>query len=165
MNRAELIDHVLYLDELARVVKEQSAAARAILEDQARAEYAQGIKPSWTTKTAVVPMSVSTPKFVVTNRPEFTKWVAERHPENIETLTQVRPAFETAVVARLVKLGEEDPVSDDGELIPGLTFVPGGEPGGISVRPNAGAKKAMNELARATLAQLLPNTSQNGESE
>jgi len=51
----------------------------------------------------------------------FHRWVEKNRPEEIETITRVRPAFAKAVLTRAQRLGT--PVTEDGEEIPGVSVL------------------------------------------
>ncbi|MEU3605345.1 hypothetical protein AB0E83_07765 [Streptomyces sp. NPDC035033] len=98
------------------------------------------------------------PAVVVADEAAFTAWVADNHPDGVETLVRVRPDWQRRFLARLTRL---DPVADPhtGEAIPGLGVLSASEPRSFSLRPLPGGRE---RIARAwhtgtlDLRRLLP---------
>lgn len=68
----------------------------------------------------------------VTDEDALLDWVFENAPSEVETITQVRPAFLAALLKRVqgdADTGVFDP--ETGAEVPGLTYTPGGEVSGF----------------------------------
>lgn len=156
MNRSDLVQRIILLDQIAEKVKQESQALRSVLMLDARAEFEeQGSAPTWrmpdlaTVATAVTHGSVS-----VADEYTFRRWVAERHPDQLYVPTErVREAWQAEFLA---KLTVADGVASDseGEVIPGLRVKEGGEFSGISIRATAAAKELFGSIAAGALDRL-----------
>ncbi|MGI5286589.1 hypothetical protein ACQEVF_25075 [Nonomuraea polychroma] len=62
----------------------------------------------------------------VTDPEAFLKYVTEARPTEVETVTQVRPAYEKALLAELTQRGAA--VDRDGTEVPGIEFRPASTP-------------------------------------
>lgn len=143
MNRFEKIRQVLLWEQVAAAARAKAAVHRDELTQDAQAEYAeQGTAPTWRLPDiGTVSLPVSTERVVVADEPTLTAWVAAFHPDEVETLTRVRPAFLTALLAEC--RGDEGGVvwMREGALVPGLAVRPGGQPQSLSFRPSPDAKR------------------------
>lgn len=158
MNRDELVDTVLYFDALAAAATGRARAAREELDRQARDEHAkQGTAPTWRASSGTVSLGITKPSYAVDDERAFVAWVALNAPSEVEEITRVRPAYATQFLKTLAG-GGDLPVVDD-QLVPGLRYVPGGVPRGISILPGAAAKAGAAELAEAALAKLFEGAS------
>ena len=153
MNRADIVSRVVWLDQVVAAARDARKALVDDLTADARAEYEeQQTASTWRIKgVATVPQAVSNDAVVVADEARFLDWVAQRHPTEVETI--VRPAFRTLVLSS-VKVSYDTVHTEDGEVVPGLAFKPGGEFIGVSVRATPEAKQAFGALAKATLLEL-----------
>lgn len=77
----------------------------------------------------------------VSDRAAFEEWVAENHPEELETITyapvtRVRPAYEKRLTDEAKKAGEPvDPAT--GESVPGITVRTGDPTPAVTLAPGA----------------------------
>lgn len=151
-NRADLARQGLFWDSVAEAAREKSRAARAALTEAAVEEFERdGCAPTWRIPgIGTVPLALTSSSVAVVDGVAFLEWVAARYPDEIEHTPRVRPAFADRLLKAAVKLGDP-PSTADGEVIPGLTFRPGGQPRGIQIRPDADAKEAAAELAQSFL--------------
>lgn len=152
MNRAQLIETNL-------AAKKVAATTQEMLNDRAAREFAEeGVAPSWKSAdfNAVANMVQGGP--VIDDAAVLQAWVAVAHPEEIETITRVRPAFVAALLNRAKTFGDElhVPMEGDGTIIPGLGWREGGEFSHISVTAKAPLKARLNELADAVVNGHLP---------
>ena len=152
MNRSDLVQRIIFLDQVEKQIKAESQALRSVLMLDAKAEYEeQGAAPTWrmpdlaTVATAVTHTSVS-----VADEAAFRAWVAKRYPEEVYTVSRVREAWQAAFLGALSE--DFDPVT--GEVIPGLRVKEGGEFSGISIRATAAAKELFGMLAANALGEL-----------
>jgi hypothetical protein len=65
-------------------------------------------------------------KALVTDRDAFTKFVQAEHPGEVETVVQVRPAYESKLLGEITARGAA--VDEDGQAVPGVTFGYGSSP-------------------------------------
>ena len=133
--RAQLAAEAVWWDAVAAQAKARGAQAREVLDVQARAEFTRDrIAPTWRIPdVGTVPFAVTANRVDVVNEAAYTAWVLDRFPEQIETTVRVRPAYDKTVREAATKRGAA--CTADGELIPGLEFVAGGAPMGISILP------------------------------
>lgn len=138
--RATLAQDALFWSAVADAAKEKAQQARAALDLQARAELERdGTAPTWRIPgVGTVPLALTSDSVDVTDPRAYLAWVRDRYPTEIETVVQVRPAFDKALREAAAKRGAA--CDDEGTVIPGLTFRPGGAPRGVSIRPSADAK-------------------------
>lgn len=155
-SKSQLIDEAIWFDAIASQAIAKAKSARAKLEEIARAEYeVDGVAPSWRHPNCTVPLAISTDRYEVGDRQKWMDWVAERYPSEVEEITQVRPNWEKAMLDGFAKQGELA-CTPDGEIPPGLVFIPGGTPKGISIRYGKGVKDTLAEMAATTIDQLAP---------
>lgn len=149
--RAQLAAESVWWDAVAAEAATRSARVREQLDTQARQELARdGVAPTWRIPgLGTVPLSMTADRIDVDDADAFTAWVAARFPEQIETNTRVRPAYEAVVRKAALKRGAA--CDDQGEVIPGLKFVPGGRAKGIQVRATDDAKASAAAIAGAAL--------------
>jgi hypothetical protein len=156
MNRTDRIREVLRLEGLAAAARRRADEHREHLAAEARAELEQqGTAPSWRLPdigTVTLPLSKLTP--VVADPAKLVAWAQQRYPTEVETIHQVRAAFQGALLARV--LCDEDLVvdPDTGEAIPGLTVRPGGTPGQLTIRASRDVKDVYLALGESVLEAL-----------
>lgn len=151
--KAELAQQALFLSSLAAKAKERLDTVRGELETIARDELARdGAAPTWRIPgVGTVPLALTADAVEVVDETAYLAYVAVRYPEQIER--RVRPAFDKLLREQAAKRGAA--LDDEGTVIPGCLFRPGGQPRGISIRPAAPAKDASLELAEAFVDSLL----------
>lgn len=154
MNRAEATRQVLLLEAAAAQLKERARGLRSGLDADARAELEeQGTAPTWRLAdigTWSLPVSKETA--TVTDGAALTAWVKGRYPS--EVVEVVNPAFQQALLSRLVLVGEHVADPATGEIVPGLGVRPGGVPQSMRFRPSAGAQAVADQAASALVEQL-----------
>jgi hypothetical protein len=151
-NRAERARRAAFYVAVATEAKDRAGALMAELEGEALAELeATGAAPTWRIPgLGSVPLCLSSPRVEVVDEAAYLRWVGWRHPSEIEEILRVRPAFDEWLRKALAKRGDP-PCDDQGEVIPGLAFRPGGQPRGVQLRPEATAKAGAAAAARAYL--------------
>lgn len=151
--RGQLAAEAVWWDAVAADARARGQLAREQLDAQARHELVRdGVAPTWRIPgVGTVPLALTADRVDVADAAAYTEWVADTFPEQVETVTtiQVRPGYDKAVRDTAVKLG--GPYAADGQVIPGLVFVPGGQPHGISIRASSDAKESAAVLAEAAL--------------
>jgi hypothetical protein len=164
LNRTDLIREMARREAMAAAWAKSAKEIRARVEADARAEFeANGNGVTWTMRDlgkVILPLSVEAP--TVADADVLLKWVAKRHPEQVETVLQVRPAFQTWLLKN-VQIGEGAVVIDPetGEVVPGLGVREGGRPGALTLRVDAPVKQllanyAEQEVTRALAAEYGP---------
>lgn len=152
-SRAQLASEAIWWDAVAAQAKARGAYARTELDEQARAEFTRdGVAPTWRIPdVGTVPLALTAARVDVVDPAAYTEWVAATFPEQVETIvtTRVRPAYDQVVRDAAAARGAA--CTEDGEVIPGLAFVPGGAPKGISIRASSDAKESAAALADAAL--------------
>lgn len=141
MNRAEVARAIAACEALAKEL-------RGALSADAAAEYAeQGTAPTWRMPGLTVIAATSNDAVSVVDEAVFTAWVAQRYPTEVVTEPTVRPAFRAKLLAEAVKRGDP-PCDDEGEIIPGLEYRPGGEFRSIAVKPSSTLRARLHTAAR-----------------
>jgi hypothetical protein len=150
MNRADLIRQILLWERVAEQATARAAAFRQQLQADANAEFdEQGTAPSWRlpdVAQVVLPVSRTAP--VVRDHETLAKWVNLTRPAEVEL--RVRPAYVKALRdgARV----DGNVVTDrEGTVIPGMEVRPGGNPGSVTLTPEAPAREAAAEAAGRVL--------------
>lgn len=153
MNRAEQIQQILRLEGIATAARRLAEQHREALAEQARAELAeQGTAPTWRMPgLGVVTMPLSREAAVVADPAALLAWAAERYPTEVETIHQVRAAFQTTLLGRAVCDGDVvvDPAT--GEIVPGLAVRPGGQPRALTIRADKQVTTAAVQAGREWL--------------
>lgn len=144
MNRTDRVREVLRLEGLAAAAVARAGAHRAELDREAREELArEGTAPSWRLPdigTVALPISKEAP--VISDVGALLKWVEVRHPSEVETVRQVRVAFQAALLKRVDCDGEVVLDPETGEVIPGMTVRPGGMPKTLTITASRDVKDA-----------------------
>lgn len=154
MNTAEQIDQIIYLEALAREATAQAKIRREVLDQKALTEYHQnGVAPSWRSPSANVPFATEDPRYTIVDEQAWQDWVFKRYPTEIIETISVRTTFQTAMLKNLAKSGDT-PITEDGEIIPGLMYHPGGTPKRVQIRPNPGVRDLFAQIAATQLAHI-----------
>lgn len=153
MNRADLAKQVLLYDSLASVAKDRAAGFRAELDIQARHELAeQGMAPTWRLPdVGTVTLPVSQESIALTNVAALLEWAVARHPDGVEMVPALKPAFVAGLEKRLGAAGDLVCDRETGELVPGYRVRLGGLPQALSIRPSSDAKAVMRQHAEGLL--------------
>jgi hypothetical protein len=159
VNRAQQVEALAACEALAKALREN-------LNADARAEFVeQGCAPSWRLPGFTVSTSLTSDVIAITDEAAFKAYVAERYPTEIETvtITRVRQAWQGGMFAKLLAAGE--PLSDDeGTVVPGLEFRPGGDFRSVSLLPKSATKLRLAtvaaEIAAGTRPLALPSVAE-----
>jgi hypothetical protein len=156
MNRQDTVKAIIWLDQLMAQAKVERQKLAGDLAADARAEFEeQGTAPTWRIPDiATVAASVSHETVTVSDHVRFQRWVAKRYPTEIEEVLVVRPAWLGDFLKRC-QTNDLDAVDPDtGEIVPGLTVLPGGSFAGVSIRATGAAKEVFGALANHGLREL-----------
>lgn len=160
MNRADRVAEVVRLEQLAQVARDRAGELRKELGADAEAEWHEhSTAPTWRMDVATVSLPISHTQVVVSNPSALVEWCAVHHPTEVETVRRVRESFIGWLRANSRTEADPDGVpvvldlSTD-EPIPGLTWIPGGTPGSLSISATAEAKARYRLLAIEQLASL-----------
>lgn len=148
------------LEALAAAAKSAAADHRAELNAEAAAELErEGTAPTWRlADLGTVTLPVSKETAYVAAPQAFIEWCMQRYPSEVETVVQLRPAFQAALLQRLHLEGDSAVDPATGEEVPGLAVRPGGTPKSLSIRPTPEAGAVFAEVGRQMLASLLEST-------
>lgn len=156
MNRTQIVQAVVFLDQLAAHAKAEGAKLRDQLTADARAEYEeQGTAPTWRIPdVATVAASVTHESVSVADEEAFTAWVKSRYSTEVEMVAKIRAAWLALFLSNAKISGDYavDPFS--GEVVPGLAVREGGRFSGISVRATSEAKAVFAAVAEQSLKKL-----------
>ncbi len=157
MNRSDRLQQILRLEALAAAAKTAAADHRAELGAEAAAEFEQhGTAPTWRlSDLGTITLPVSKETAYVADPQAFVDWCTLRYPSEVETIAQLRPAFQAALLARLHLEGSSAVDTATGEEVPGLAVRPGGVPKSLTIRPSAEASAVFAEVGRQDLGRLL----------
>ena len=158
MNRSDRMHRLAFYDALATSAKKKAGELREALDAEARAELKRtGTAQTWRVpELGTLSQPIAHDRFVVDQPPLFTAWVAEHYPTEVETVTQVRPAFAGVLLSRAaLDEGEVVEAREDGNRpLPGVRFVPGGEPKPVSLTVAKAAKEGLRVLADDAISGL-----------
>lgn len=157
MNRSDRLQQIMRLEALAAAAKTAAADHRAELGAEAAAEFErEGTAPTWRlADLGTITLPVSQAAAYVADTRAFVEWCMLRYPSEVETIAQLRPAFQSALLARLHLEGTSAVDPATGEEVPGLAVRPGGIPKSLSIRPSADAAVVFAEVGRQMLERLL----------
>lgn len=145
------------LEGLAAAARAAATEHRIALNAEATAEYErEGMAPTWRwPDIGTIILPVSKEAATVQNAAALVEWCSERYPTEVETLSQIRPAFQAALMKRAVIDGSSvvDPVT--GEIMPGLAVRPGGIAKALTIRPTPDAEALFAAVGRQMLDDLL----------
>lgn len=152
MNRDELAHLAEFWEAVAEQATARAAQAKQQLADEAWEEFrAKNTAPTWRIGGyGTIPFATSKPAVVIDDQARYVEWLAKRHPAALRQVPV--DAFDKALRRKATALGE--PMTEGGEVIPGLRYVEGGRPLGISLRPNEAAKESARQAAQLYLAAL-----------
>ncbi len=156
MNRTELTQAIIWLDQIAAHAKAEGQKLREQIGSDARKEFEeQGTAPTWRIPdVATIAASVTHESVSVGDNAIFVRWVQSRYMTEVEPVLTVRTAWLTGFLARVRVDGEQVVDPDTGEVVPGLTVREGGRFAGVSIRPTAEAKAAFGAVAEHSLRKL-----------
>jgi hypothetical protein len=162
MNRAERLQELLRLDGLIAAAKARSTEHRVALNLEATGEYErEGMAPTWRWPdlgTVILPLSQEAA--VVSDPEALLAWCSERHPEQVFTVVQIRPAYVAALLQGAVLVDGTAADPSTGEVIPGLAVRTGGIPKALTIRATPDATAIFTEAGRQMLDQLMPATAE-----
>lgn len=157
MNRTEKIEGIIYWESVAAQATARAKLLRASLENEAREEYVrEGTAPAWKAPMAGATLPLTAAEYRVTDERAFAKWVQANRPEHIQTVTRVYDSFQKVFLADMLTRGDV-PCTDQGEIVPGVEYVPGGIPKSIQIRPKPGVRQQMEALAEQALESFAPS--------
>jgi hypothetical protein len=154
-NRADGARYVTFWTAIAAEATARAAAVRNDLTAQAIDELERdGVAPTWRIPgLGTVPLALTSDTVAVTDPGAYLKWMKVAHPEEVETLVRVRPAYDEHFRKYLAQRGHV--VDDEGTVIPGLEFRAGGRATGVSVRATTAAKEEAASLASGLLDSIM----------
>lgn len=157
MNRTDLTKEIARREALASAWSASAKELRTELELAARREFEEnGTGVTWTMRDlgrVTLPLSTEAP--VIADIDALVKWCKERHPENVETVEQVRAAYQTWLLGNGVCDGEFVVHPETGEVIPGLAVREGGKPKTLTVTVDREVKALYAKYASAVVAEEL----------
>ena len=155
MSRADIVRNILVLEAFAAEAKTIAARHRARLAETARTELEQeGTAPSWRLPdVARVVLPVSQQQIVVTDSAALQAWVEHHNPEEIEEVTtrKVRASYVTVLLGEVIAEGTAAVWKQTGEIVPGITVRPGGQPGALTITAEKGVKAYVADTVSAML--------------
>lgn len=156
MNRQEMITRTLMLESVAANARARAAAIRAELAEVARAELErEGTAPTWRLPDiGTVTLPVSTERVYVADEDVLVEWALSFHPDEVERIERVRPAFLGVLLAECRGEGDAVVWMREGALVPGLAVRPGGVPQALSFRPSRDAQAVARAAAEKLVADV-----------
>jgi hypothetical protein len=157
LNRFDRVREVLRLEGLAAAANRRAREHRTALEEEARAELArEGTAPSWRSPDiGTVALPLTTEAAVVADIDALTKWVTARYPTEVETVPQIRAAFQAALLQRATCDGDVVVDPGTGEVIPGLAVRQGGQPKTLTITASRDARAVFARHGDELLASIL----------
>ncbi|HET6633477.1 MAG TPA: hypothetical protein VFH77_00465 [Streptomyces sp.] len=110
-----------FADAVAAELKAVKAEMQTALEESGASQVPAVLDDG--TKVATVSLSTPKPTASVVDEDAFTAWVEEHSPDNVQTVTQVRPAYRSALLADMTKARATEWVdTESGEVheVPGV---------------------------------------------
>lgn len=156
MSRADRVSEVLRLEGLAAAANARAAAYREQLQTEAVNELRrEGAAPTWRIgDVGTITLPTSTEGVVVTDAAALLAWCKERYPTEVETVEQVRASFQKALLGRLLRSDGLAVDGETGEVVPGLTVRPAGQPKTIQFRIENDTKSLYVKHGEQLLDQL-----------
>lgn len=157
-NRFDRAREVARLEALADAYKTVARERRAELDAEARAEWeANGCGVTWRMPDlgrVCLPLTEEAPW--IADIDALLKWAKERHPENVETVEQVRAAFQKWLLDN-VQITEGGAVVDPetGEVVPGMAVREGGQPKALTVTLDRDVKALFADYAKREVQRAL----------
>jgi hypothetical protein len=157
MNRTERLQEVLRLEGLAAAANARAKAYREELSFEARDELArEGSAPTWRIPDlATITLAVSKESPYILDEHLFLTWCKQRHPDQVETVEQVRGAFRAHLLVGAIISGDAVVDGDTGEVVTGAAVRPGGVPQSLTIRPSQAARVVYAAMGERTLEDLL----------
>jgi hypothetical protein len=158
MNRFERAKEIARREALGAAWAASAKTLRQELADEAVAEFeANGNGVTWTMRDlGRVTLPLSEEAAYVANIDDLLKWVRVRHPEHVETVEQVRPAFQSWLLGN-AQIAEGGAVVDPetGEVISGMAVREGGRPKALTITIARDAKALLASYAEREVAEAL----------
>jgi hypothetical protein len=157
LNKAEMVKTAFFWDKVAEDAKSRADQIRGEMTALARAELERdGVAPTWRIPGfGTLSLGIEQDSVAVIDERAYLKWVERAHPSEVETVTRVRQVWGSHYLKYLAKRGAV--IDDEGTVVPGLEFRPGGAPRGVAIRAEPAAKAETADLARAFLDSLTGN--------
>lgn len=157
MNRQDKVKEIARQEAIAAAWKENAARLRAEVEAEAKEEFeANGNGITWNFRDlGKVTMPLSTEAPVVADIDALLKWCKERHPENVETVEQVRAAYQTWLLGNAKCDGDLVVHPGTGEVIPGMAVRQGGQPKALTITVDRDVKALYANYAKQAVADQL----------
>lgn len=156
LTNADLAKEVARREALAAAYTASAKPLREELDRRARQAFTeQGIGVSWKVPDLgriTLPLTEEAP--VISDIDALVKWVKERHPEEIQTVEQVRASFQTWLLQH-VTVTEDGVVDPDGEIVPGMAARIGGQPKSLSITIDPTVKRLFATYATAEVERQL----------
>lgn len=158
MNRADKVKEAARREALGAAWIAKGKELRVEVEADALAEYErEGNGVTWTFRDlgrVTLPLTTEAP--VIADIDALLKWVKERHPENVETVEQVRAAFQKWLLEN-AQITEDGTVIDPetAEVIPGMGVREGGKPKALTITVDRPVKELLANYAAAEVERAL----------
>lgn len=155
MNRTDLTKEIARREALASAWSASAKELRTELELAARREFEDnGTGVTWTMRDlgrVTLPLSTEAP--VIADIDALLKWCKERHPDNVQTVEQVRVAYQTWLLGNVVCDNGVAVHPETGEIIPGLAVREGGKPKTLTITFDRSVKDVYASYAAAVVAE------------
>ncbi len=136
MKRNDIIREIARREALGAAWNDSARGLRAELAAQATAEFeANGNGVTWTVKDlGRVCLPTTDEAVIVADVEPLKRWVKQHHPDELQIVVEVRPAFQTWLLKHAT-ITEDGTVIHPrtGEVVPGLGVRPGGQPKSLTI--------------------------------
>lgn len=154
----KLRDAILW-EQVARQAQDIADTIRAELQAEANKEFIDNESaPTWRHEgVATVSLPVSKPRITVADPTAYAAWVTANAPTEIHTVTTVRDTYTKALAKRVKRVDPDEAavcLPADGQIIPGLAYVPGGHPGSISIKKDPDLVRELDAEAADIVAAM-----------
>lgn len=153
MNRAELTQQVLLFEQLAAAAKTRAAAARELLDAQAKAELEeQGMAPTWRMPlVGTVSLPVTLEGVYIADGNAFMDWLQQRYPAAVDIVRAVNPQWQRKLESVFAPNGDVVVDTTTGEVVPGYGVRRGGQAMSLRIVPSSDAKALARQHAEGLL--------------
>lgn len=112
------------------------------------------------TKVGGISIAIAKEEAQITDRDALKEWVMQNNPTAVVTIPQrqdIADAYLDALLKKVTFTDDGTALTEDGEVVPGVTKNKGGYPKSFSIRPSSDGKAAIAQAwADGQLAQMLP---------
>lgn len=150
MAELDAIERAILLKELENIVKKARTEVAALLADMPEGQTNK-VKLEGEV-VGLVAMTVGTSRIMVTDEAALIDWCDEFHPDEVEVITRVRPAY----MANGLTMIDDAVIDGQGNIVPGVAIATGS--GHLTVVPAKGKGDLLWSAIRSRVLELTGGT-------